>query len=44
MPSGSALRVNPPLTLTRELADAGCDILEDILVRQYAGVAAAATG
>jgi 4-aminobutyrate aminotransferase-like enzyme len=44
MPSGSALRVNPPLTLTRELADAGCDILEDVLVRQYAGVAAAATG
>jgi 4-aminobutyrate aminotransferase len=32
MPSGSTLRINPPLTLTRELADAGCDILEEVLV------------
>ncbi len=32
MPSGSSLRINPPLTLTRELADAGCDILEEVLV------------
>jgi 4-aminobutyrate aminotransferase-like enzyme len=32
MPSGSSLRINPPLTLTRELADAGCDILEETLV------------
>jgi 4-aminobutyrate aminotransferase-like enzyme len=32
MPSGSSLRINPPLTLTRELADAGCEILEEVLV------------
>lgn len=32
MPSGSSLRINPPLTLTKELADAGCEILEDVLV------------
>ena len=32
MPSGSSLRINPPLTMTRELADAGCDILEEVLV------------
>jgi 4-aminobutyrate aminotransferase-like enzyme len=32
MPSGSSLRINPPLTLSRELADAGCEILEDVLV------------
>jgi 4-aminobutyrate aminotransferase-like enzyme len=32
MPSASSLRINPPLTLTRELADAGCDILEEALV------------
>jgi 4-aminobutyrate aminotransferase-like enzyme len=31
MPSGSSLRINPPLTLTRDLADAGCDILEEVL-------------
>lgn len=37
MPSGSSLRINPPLTLTRELADAGCEIIEDVLVG--AGVA-----
>ncbi len=40
MPSGSALRINPPLTLTRELADAGCEILEEVL----AGVPVAAAG
>jgi 4-aminobutyrate aminotransferase-like enzyme len=39
MPSSSALRINPPLTLTRDLADAGCRILEDVLVCQSAGVA-----
>jgi 4-aminobutyrate aminotransferase-like enzyme len=32
MPSGSSLRINPPLTLTPELADAGCEILEEVLV------------
>lgn len=32
MPSGSSLRINPPLTITRELADAGCEILEEVLV------------
>ena len=32
MPSGSSLRINPPLTLTSELADAGCDILEEVLL------------
>jgi 4-aminobutyrate aminotransferase-like enzyme len=39
MPSGSALRINPPLVLSRELADAGCEILEEVLVRATAGVA-----
>jgi 4-aminobutyrate aminotransferase-like enzyme len=38
MPSGSALRINPPLTLTPELADAGCEILEEVLVGKYATV------
>ncbi|MGH2443451.1 MAG: aspartate aminotransferase family protein [Chloroflexota bacterium] len=37
MPSGSALRINPPLVLTRELADAGCDILEDVLAPSPVG-------
>ena len=32
MPSGSSLRINPPLTLTRQMADAGCEILEEVLV------------
>ncbi len=32
MPSGSSLRINPPLTLTRELADAGCEVIEEVLV------------
>lgn len=32
MPSGSSLRINPPLVLTAEQADAGCAILEDVLV------------
>jgi 4-aminobutyrate aminotransferase-like enzyme len=31
MPSGSSLRINPPLTLTRDLADVGCDVLEEAL-------------
>jgi 4-aminobutyrate aminotransferase-like enzyme len=39
MPSGSSLRINPPLVLTRELAAAGCDILEDVLARVPAGAA-----
>jgi 4-aminobutyrate aminotransferase-like enzyme len=39
MPSGSSLRINPPLTLTAELADAGTDILEDALVRAQVGLA-----
>jgi 4-aminobutyrate aminotransferase-like enzyme len=39
MPSGSSVRINPPLTLTRELADAGCDILEETLVSVSAPVA-----
>ena len=38
MPSGSSLRINPPLTLTRELADAGCDLLEEVLVGAPVGV------
>lgn len=38
MPSGSSLRINPPLTLTRELADVGCDILEEVLVGSRVGV------
>jgi len=38
MPSGSSLRINPPLTLTRELADAGCEIIEEVLVGVDAGV------
>jgi 4-aminobutyrate aminotransferase-like enzyme len=42
MPSGSSLRINPPLTLTRDLADAGCDILEEVLVGATAPVAARA--
>lgn len=32
MPSGTSLRINPPLVLTTELADAGCRIIEDVLV------------
>lgn len=32
MPSGTSLRINPPLVLTKELADAGCDIIEEVLV------------
>jgi 4-aminobutyrate aminotransferase / (S)-3-amino-2-methylpropionate transaminase / 5-aminovalerate transaminase len=39
MPSGSSLRINPPLTLTRELADAGCEILEETLVGAGVGLA-----
>ena len=39
MPSGSSLRINPPLTLTPELADTGCDILEETLVAAQASVA-----
>jgi 4-aminobutyrate aminotransferase-like enzyme len=39
MPSGSSLRINPPLTLSRELADAGCDILEEVLVGARVGAA-----
>ena len=39
MPSGSSLRINPSLTLTRELADVGCDILEETLVGSQVGVA-----
>jgi 4-aminobutyrate aminotransferase-like enzyme len=42
MPSGSSLRINPPLTLTRELADAGCDILEEVLVGSRVGAAGSA--
>lgn len=38
MPSGSALRINPPLTLSRELADAGCEILEQVLVEAPAAI------
>ena len=40
MPSGSSLRINPPLTLSKELADAGCDVLEEVL----AGAPVAAAG
>jgi 4-aminobutyrate aminotransferase-like enzyme len=39
MPSGSSLRINPPLTLSRELADVGCDILEEVLVGAEARLA-----
>jgi 4-aminobutyrate aminotransferase/(S)-3-amino-2-methylpropionate transaminase len=39
MPSGSSLRINPPLTLTRELADAGCEILEETLIGAGVGLA-----
>jgi 4-aminobutyrate aminotransferase-like enzyme len=42
MPSGSALRINPPLVLTREQAEAGCAILEDVLARVPAGAAVTA--
>jgi 4-aminobutyrate aminotransferase/(S)-3-amino-2-methylpropionate transaminase len=31
MPSGSSLRINPPLTLSRQLADVGIAILESVL-------------
>ncbi|HLJ68457.1 MAG TPA: aspartate aminotransferase family protein [Chloroflexota bacterium] len=41
MPSGSALRINPPLTLSHELADAGCEILEETLAGAEIGLAAA---
>jgi 4-aminobutyrate aminotransferase-like enzyme len=37
------LRINPPLTLTRELADAGCDILEDALIGARVAVASRAS-
>ena len=37
MPSGSTLRINPPLVLTREQADAGCKIIEEVLVRARIG-------
>ena len=39
MPSGSSLRINPPLVLTREQAEVGCAILEDVLARVPTGVA-----
>lgn len=39
MPSGSSLRINPPLCLTRELADAGCEILEEVLVQARVSLA-----
>jgi 4-aminobutyrate aminotransferase / (S)-3-amino-2-methylpropionate transaminase / 5-aminovalerate transaminase len=32
MPSGTSLRINPPLVITRQQADAGCEILEEVLV------------
>jgi 4-aminobutyrate aminotransferase / (S)-3-amino-2-methylpropionate transaminase / 5-aminovalerate transaminase len=32
MPSGSALRINPPLSITQALADEGCSIIEDVLI------------
>jgi 4-aminobutyrate aminotransferase-like enzyme len=32
MPSGTSLRINPPLVLTQEQADAGCAIIEEVLV------------
>ncbi len=41
MPSGTSLRINPPLILTQEQADAGCEILEEVLVDATAGVAGA---
>ncbi len=37
MPSGSSLRINPPLVLSNEEADAGCEILEEVLVGVRAG-------
>jgi 4-aminobutyrate aminotransferase-like enzyme len=40
MPSGSSLRINPPLTLTHDLADAGCTVLEEVLVNARAAVGA----
>lgn len=42
MPSGSALRINPPLVLTEELADAGCEIIEEVLIHAHSAVAAGA--
>jgi 4-aminobutyrate aminotransferase / (S)-3-amino-2-methylpropionate transaminase / 5-aminovalerate transaminase len=42
MPSGSALRINPPLVLSRDLADAGCEILEDVLVNSFVSLAGGA--
>jgi 4-aminobutyrate aminotransferase-like enzyme len=41
MPSGSSLRINPPLTLTHELADAGCEVLEEVLVNARIGAVVA---
>jgi 4-aminobutyrate aminotransferase / (S)-3-amino-2-methylpropionate transaminase / 5-aminovalerate transaminase len=38
MPSGTSLRINPPLVVTQEQADAGCAILEEVLIG--AGVSA----
>lgn len=42
MPSGSSLRINPPLVLTPDLADAGCRILEEVLVDAAVSVVGAA--
>jgi 4-aminobutyrate aminotransferase-like enzyme len=40
MPSGSSLRINPPLVLTREQADAGCEVLEEVLAGALVGAKA----
>jgi 4-aminobutyrate aminotransferase / (S)-3-amino-2-methylpropionate transaminase / 5-aminovalerate transaminase len=40
MPSGSSLRINPPLVLSKEEADAGCEILEEVLVGSHVGAEA----
>jgi 4-aminobutyrate aminotransferase/(S)-3-amino-2-methylpropionate transaminase len=32
MPSGTSLRINPPLVLTKDQANAGCEIIEEVLV------------
>lgn len=42
MPSGSSLRINPPLSLSAELAETGCEILEQTLVEAPAGIVAPA--
>jgi 4-aminobutyrate aminotransferase / (S)-3-amino-2-methylpropionate transaminase / 5-aminovalerate transaminase len=41
MPSGSSLRINPPLVLNKEQAEAGCEIIEEVLVGAHVGAVGA---